>query len=73
MIKNEKPPISPQNEDDKCFQYAATIALNYKGTDSNPVRVSYIKPFVNKYNWEGINHPSKLDDWKRFQELNNCS
>ena len=27
-----------------------------------------IIPFINKYNWEGINYPSKIDDWKRFQK-----
>ena len=51
-----------QNEDDKCFQYAATVALNYKETESHPERVSNIEPFINKYNCEGINGPSKSDD-----------
>ena len=37
-------------------------ALNYKEIESHPERVSYIKPFINKYNWEGKNYPSKLDD-----------
>ena len=37
-------------------------ALNYKEIESHPKRVSYIKPFINKYNWEGKNYPSKLDD-----------
>ena len=23
---------------------------------------------MNKYNWEGINYPSKVDDWKTFEE-----
>ena len=23
-----------------------------------------IKPFINKYNWEGINYPSENDNWK---------
>ena len=25
-----------------------------------------LKPFVNKYNWGGINHQSKTDHWKKF-------
>ena len=30
-LKNKKATINPQNEkDDKCFQYALTVALNYK-------------------------------------------
>ena len=49
--------------DDKCFQYGATVALNYEEIKSNPEKVSKIKPFINKYNWKGINYPSKIDDW----------
>ena len=33
---------------DKCFQYAATVALNYEEIESYPERVSGIKPFINK-------------------------
>ena len=33
--------------DDKCFQYAATVALNYEEIKWNPERFSNIKPFVN--------------------------
>ena len=29
-IKKETPTINPKNADDKCFQYAATVALNYE-------------------------------------------
>ena len=48
----------------------ATVALSYKGIESHPEIVSYIKPFINKYDWEGINYPKKLDDWKRFWKNN---
>ena len=33
-------------------------------------RVSNIKLFINKYNWKGINYPSKIDDWKTFGKNN---
>ena len=29
-LKNKKPTINPKNKDDKCFQYALTVALNYE-------------------------------------------
>ena len=29
-IKNKKATKNPKNTDNKCFQYATTIALNYK-------------------------------------------
>ena len=28
-LKNKKPTINPKNNDDKCFQYALAVALNY--------------------------------------------
>ena len=31
---------------------------------------SSIKPFINKYNWEWVNYPSKIDDWKTFETNN---
>ena len=29
-----------------------------------------IKPFINKYNWEGINFSSEKDDWKKIEKIN---
>ena len=69
-IKKKKATINPKNTDDKCFQYTVTIALNYREIKWNPERVSNIKPFINKYNWKGINYSTKIDDWKRFEKNN---
>ena len=69
-IKKKKATINPKNTYDKCFQYAVTVALNYEEIESHPGRVSIIKPFINKYNWKGINYPSKIDDLKTFEENN---
>ena len=68
-IKKKKATIIPKNTDDKCFQYAATVALNYGEIKWNPERVSKIKPFINKYNWKGISYPIKIDDWKAFEKI----
>ena len=32
--------------------------------------ITTIKPFTNKYYWEGINSPSKQDDWKKIEKNN---
>ena len=48
----------------------ATVALNYEEIESHPERVSNIKPFINKYNWERINYPSKIDNWKESEKNN---
>ena len=29
-----------------------------------------MKPFINKYNWDKIKNPSKIDDWKTFEKNN---
>ena len=72
-IKNKKATINPQNkDDDKCFQCAVTIALNYDKTENHPERVNNVKPFINQYDWSEINFPSHVGDWKKF-ELNNKS
>ena len=62
-IKNKKATINPINKrDNKCFQYAATVTLNYKEIGKHAERITKIKPFINKYKWEGINFPSEKDD-----------
>ena len=71
-IKDQKSPINPKNKDDKCFQYAVTVALNHDKINKDLQRVSKIKPFINQYNWNDIAIPSTGKDWKKF-ELNNES
>ena len=69
-IKKKKAIINPKNTDDKCFQYAVTVASSYGEIKWNPERISNIKPFINKYNWKGTNYSSKTDDWKTFEKNN---
>ena len=59
-IKNKKATINLiDKKDNKCFQYAVTVALNYEEIKKDPQRTTKIKLFINKYNWEGINYPSE--------------
>ena len=71
-IQNKGATINCQNDDDKCFQYAITIALHYEEIGNHHQRVNKVKPFIERYNWKDINFPSHADDWKKF-ELNNKS
>ena len=71
-LKNKKATINPKNNDDKCFQYALTAALNYKNIKIHPERISNLKPFVGQYDWKEIDFPSEQKDWRSF-ELNNAS
>ena len=38
--------INPKNNDDNCFQYALTVALNYEQIKKDPQRISRIKSFI---------------------------
>ena len=69
-IKKKKATVDPKKTDDKCFQYAVAVALNDEEIKRNPESVSNIKAFINKYNWKGINYPTKTDDWKTFEKNN---
>ena len=71
-LKNKKAPISSENNDDKCFQYALTVALNYEQIKKDTQRISKIKLFIDQYNWKKIFFPSHRKDWKKF-ELSNKS
>ena len=63
-LKNKKAAINPQNNDDNCFQYALTVALNHQNIENNTQRISKIKPFIDQNNWKDIDFPSHLKDWK---------
>ena len=45
-LKDKKSTINPKTNDDKCFQYAVTLALNLDKTKKDPQRVSKIKLFI---------------------------
>ena len=70
-LKNKRATINPKNNDDNCFQYAITVALNHQNIQNNPERVSNIEP--NQYNWKGIDLPSHQRDWKKFEHNNKTS
>ena len=67
---NKRATINPKNKDDECFQYSITVALNHQNIENHPERISNIKPFINQYNWEGIDFPAGIKDWKKFERNN---
>ena len=69
-LKNKKSTKNPKNNDDKCFQYAATLPLNLDNINKHPQRISRIKPFLDQYNWKDIDIPATSKDWRKL-ELNN--
>ena len=50
----------------KKFQNALDYALNYQTNETHPERISKLKPYINKYNWEGINFPAGSKEWQKL-------
>ena len=47
-MKKKKATANPKTADEKCTQYALTVALKCEETKWNPERVSNMRPFINK-------------------------
>ena len=61
---------SYQEKDNKYFQCAVTVLLNLEDIGKHPERITKTKPFIEKYNWEGIDYLSGKGDWKKFEKNN---
>ena len=70
LLKNKNATINLKNNDDRCFQYALTVALNHEQIKKNPQKISRIKPFIDQYNWKEIDFPSHRQDWKSLKSNN---
>ena len=69
-IKDKRSIINPKDNDYKFLQYAITVALNSDKINRDPQRISKIKPFIEQYNWNGIEFPATSKDWKKFEQNN---
>ena len=69
-LKDKKSTMNPRNNDDKCFQYAATLSLNVDRIKKHSQRISKIKPLIDQYNWRDIDFPSSSKDWKKLESNN---
>ena len=69
-LKTKKATTTPKNNDEKCFQHALTVALNYEQIKSHSERISNIKPFIDQYDWKERNFPSNIKDWNEFEKNN---
>ena len=72
LIVKKKAVINMENDDDQCFKWAVTRALNPVG--NNPQRIKRIlKTQAEKYNWNDIEFPTKLKDIHKFEKNNNIN
>ena len=49
-------------KDDKCLQYAITVALNNQNINNHPELISKIRLLIDQCNWNGIAFPSHQKD-----------
>ena len=68
-LKNEKATINPKNNDDKCFKYTLTVALNYEQIKSHPERVSKAKVFID-FLLKEMDFSSQEKNWKNVESNN---
>ena len=67
QCKKEAIIINNNNNNNKKFQNALDDALNYQTIETHPERISKLKPYINKYDWEGINFPEGSKEWQKFE------
>ena len=68
-IKNKGVTINPKNtEDNYCFQYPITAALNYQNINHHPERIFKLRSFLNNYNGKDREFPSHSKDWRKFEQ-----
>ena len=53
-LENKKATTNPKNNDDKCFQYALTVALNHEQIKEDPQRITKFELFIKQDNWKDI-------------------
>ena len=76
IIVKKKAVINMENDDNQCFKWAVTRALNPVDRDSepNPNRITKaLKNQSEKYNWNDIEFPTKLKDIHKFEKNNNVN
>ena len=52
---------------DNSFQNALDDPLNYQTIQTNTERISKLKPYISKYNWEGTVFPADQKDGKKLE------
>ena len=55
---------------DNSFQNALDCTLNHQTIKTNPERISKLKPYINKYNWKGIEFSAGPKDLIKFERNN---
>ena len=61
--------INDNTDNDNNFKDALDDALNYQTVKKNPERISKLKHYITKYDWEGIDFPAGSKEWQKFENI----
>ena len=69
-IARRKAVINPKNEDKECFKWGVIAALHYEEISDHSERISKLRPFAERYDWEGLEFPMALNEISKFEKRN---
>ena len=69
-IALKKAVINPKNTDEECFKWAVIAALHHEEIEKDHQRISKLRPFAERYNWEGLEFPMALKKIGKFEKMN---
>ena len=55
--------INNNSNNNNDFQNALDDALNYQTIEKDPQKISKLKPYISKYDWEEIDFPAGSNKW----------
>ena len=67
-LQCKKEAIINNNNNNNHFQNALDNAFYYQTIESNLQRISKLKPYINNYNWKGIEFPAGSKEWPKFEQ-----
>ena len=69
-VVNKRATINPKRKNNKCFQYPIAVALHDQDIENHPEGITNIEPDIGLYNWESIEFPAEIKDWRKFERNN---
>ena len=69
-IEQKKAVINPKNTDEECFKWAVIASLHHEEIGKNPQRITKLKLFKERYNWEGLKFPMAINEIGKFEKNN---
>ena len=69
-VKDKHCCINPKNEDKECFKWGVIAALHHNDINNHSEKVSKLKPYIDQYNWDGLEFPMSINKISKFEKNN---